>query len=57
MTMVQTAQKMPAAANPRAHWPVELQQELEDNRFNPIVGSVLASADDRLRRPWMTKVG
>jgi hypothetical protein len=37
------------AVNPRAHWPLELQRELEDNRFNPIVGSVLVSETDKVR--------
>jgi beta-alanine degradation protein BauB len=46
---VQTAEKTPAAASQRAHWPVELQQEFEDNRFNPIVGSVLVSETDKVR--------
>src|SRR5262245_28164340 len=49
MTAVQTVQNAPTPANPRAHWPVELQQELEDNRFNPIVGSVLVSETDKVR--------
>jgi beta-alanine degradation protein BauB len=49
MVSVQTAHKETAAANPRAHWPAALQQELEDNRFNPIVGSVLVSETDKLR--------
>jgi hypothetical protein len=49
MASVQTAEKSPAAANPRAHWPVELQQEFEDNRFSPIVGSVLVSETDKVR--------
>ena len=49
MTTVQTAPEDAAAANPRAHWPAELQQELEDNRFNPIVGSVLVSETDKVR--------
>jgi hypothetical protein len=41
MASVQAAEKSTSAANPGAHWPIELQQESEDNRFNPIVGSVL----------------
>ena len=49
MTATQTIEKPSAGANPRAHWPVELQQELEDNRFNPIVGSVLVSETDKVR--------
>jgi beta-alanine degradation protein BauB len=49
MTSAQTAEKSSAGANPRAHWPAELQQELEDNRFNPIVGSTLVSETDKLR--------
>lgn len=48
MTSVQTAEKTSAGANARAHWPAELQQELEDNRFNPIVGSTLVSETDKL---------
>ena len=39
MTSVQAAEKTSAGANPRAHWPAELQQELEDNRFSPIVAA------------------
>jgi hypothetical protein len=46
---VQTAEKTSGAASPRAHWPVELQREFEDNRFNPVVGSVLVSETDRVR--------
>jgi beta-alanine degradation protein BauB len=49
MSTVQTAQKSAAAANPRAHWPIEMQQELEHNRFNPLVGSVLVSETEKLR--------
>jgi hypothetical protein len=49
MTIAQTAQATSTAANPRAHWPVELQQELEENRLNPIVGSVLVSETDKVR--------
>jgi beta-alanine degradation protein BauB len=36
-------------ANPRAHWPTELQQELEENRYNPTLGSVLVSETDKVR--------
>jgi hypothetical protein len=32
-----------------AAWPEGMRQELADNRFNPIVGSVLVSETDRLR--------
>ena len=49
MTATQTIDKPASGANPRAHWPVALQQELEDNRFNPIVGSVLVSETDKVR--------
>ena len=35
--------------NPRAHWPVELQRDIEKNAFNGCVGSVLVSEDDRVR--------
>jgi beta-alanine degradation protein BauB len=49
MTATQTIEKPASGANPRAHWPVALQQELEDNRFNPIVGSVLVSETDKVR--------
>ena len=54
MTSAHTAAQTPAetaasAANPRAHWPAALQQEFEDNRFSPIVGSVLVSETDRVR--------
>lgn len=35
--------------NPRAHWPKELQDDLESNRFNGCVGSVLVSETDRVR--------
>ena len=49
MTTAQTAQNTPTAHNPRAHWPIELQQELEENRFNPLVGSVLVSETDKVR--------
>ena len=43
------AKTTPTPANPRAHWPVELQRELEENRFNPVVGSVLVSETDKVR--------
>ncbi len=49
MTATQTIEKPSPGANPRAHWPVALQQELEDNRFNPLVGSVLVSETDKVR--------
>jgi len=49
MSSVQIAKKTEATANPRAHWPVALQQEMEDNRFNPVVGSTLVSETDKLR--------
>jgi beta-alanine degradation protein BauB len=35
--------------NPRADWPKELQEDLERNRFNAAVGSVLVSETDRVR--------
>ena len=35
--------------NPRAHWPEQLQRELEESFSNGIVGSVLVSETDRLR--------
>ncbi|MFO7297579.1 MAG: hypothetical protein DIU57_004025 [Pseudomonadota bacterium] len=35
--------------NPRAHWPKELQEEIERNAFNGVVGSVLVSETDRVR--------
>jgi hypothetical protein len=49
MTATQTIERPSPGANPRAHWPVALQQELEDNRFNPLVGSVLVSETDKVR--------
>ena len=49
MTATQTIEKPSPGANPRAHWPVALQQELEDNRFNPLVGSVLVSETEKGR--------
>jgi hypothetical protein len=49
MTATQTIEMPSPGANPRAHWPVALQQELEDNRFNPLVGSVLVSETDKVR--------
>src|SRR5262245_57241716 len=50
MATAETAEKtMSTLANPRAHWPAELQQELEENRFNPVVGSVLVSETDEVR--------
>lgn len=44
----ETATK-PASANPRAHWPVEMQKEFDDNAFNGCVGSILVSETDRVR--------
>ena len=35
--------------SPRAHWPKELQDDIEANRFNACVGSVLVSETDRVR--------
>ncbi len=32
-----------------ANWPAGLKEELDENQFNPIVGSVLVSETDRLR--------
>jgi hypothetical protein len=49
MASLQTAEKPATAAGPRSYWPVEMQKELEDNRFNPIVGSTLVSETDKLR--------
>ena len=49
MTTAHATDPTTAAPNPRAHWPAALQQELEDNRFNPIVGSTLVSETDKLR--------
>ena len=43
------AEAQPEARDPRAHWPRELQKELLDNQFNPIVGSVLVSETDQVR--------
>jgi beta-alanine degradation protein BauB len=48
MASAQAAQKS-AAANPRRNWPAGMEQEMEDNRFNPIVGSTLVSETDKLR--------
>lgn len=36
-------------ASPFADWPEALRQELADNQYNPVVGSVLVSETDRLR--------
>jgi hypothetical protein len=38
-----------STANPRAHWPRELQDDIADNRFNGCVGSVLVSETDDVR--------
>jgi hypothetical protein len=35
--------------NPRAGWPVELQQEFEAGKMNGVVGSVLVSETDKVR--------
>jgi beta-alanine degradation protein BauB len=40
---------MATTDNPRAAWPKELQDDLEQNRFNGAVGSVLVSETDRVR--------
>ena len=37
------------SANPRAHWPVELQQEFMENQDNPCVGNVLVSETEDVR--------
>jgi hypothetical protein len=44
-----TIEKGPAAANPRAHWPADMQREFTDNAFNGCVGSVLVSETDKVR--------
>ena len=38
-----------APANSFERWPQGLQQEMEDNLFNPVVGSVLVSETGRVR--------
>ena len=40
---------MATTDNPRSAWPKELQDDLEQNRFNGAVGSVLVSETDRVR--------
>jgi hypothetical protein len=40
---------MATTDNPRAGWPKELQDDLEQNRFNGAVGSILVSETDRVR--------
>ena len=35
--------------SPRSHWPLELQQQFEDEYYNGCVGSVLVSETDRVR--------
>ena len=35
--------------NPRAHWPLELQNEFEEYFYNGVVGSVLVSETETLR--------
>ncbi len=35
--------------NPYAEWPAGLREEMEANAWNPCVGSVLVSEDDRVR--------
>src|SRR5262245_33429792 len=49
MATAHTADTAPSPASPRAHWPAALQKELEENRFNPLVGSVLVSETDKVR--------
>lgn len=49
MAQPQIVEPPAPGANPRAHWPVELQQEFEENRDNGVVGSVLVSETDRVR--------
>jgi anti-sigma factor ChrR (cupin superfamily) len=44
-----TEDAMLTTDNPRIHWPQELQDDLEANRFNGCVGSVLVSETDRVR--------
>ena len=40
---------MANTTNPRAAWPKELQDDIERNRFNGVVGSVLVSETERVR--------
>jgi beta-alanine degradation protein BauB len=44
-----TVSTRPVLANPRADWPVAMQDELTENAFNGCVGSVLVSETDRVR--------
>lgn len=43
------------AANPRSHWPQDLQHEFDTDSDNGIVGSVLVSETDKLR-VWHLKL-
>lgn len=55
MAQPQIVEQPGTGANPRAHWPAELQQEFEENRNSGIVGSVLVSETDRVR-VWHLKL-
>jgi beta-alanine degradation protein BauB len=44
-----TVETKSTAANPRAHWPADLQNDFEENKFSGCVGSVLVSETDRVR--------
>ncbi len=49
MAQIDVVHEPGSGPNPRAHWPVDMQQEFEENRNSGIVGSVLVSETDRLR--------
>ena len=49
MAQPQIVEQPSKGANPRAHWPVELQQEFEEFRISGGVSSVLVSENDRVR--------
>jgi hypothetical protein len=49
MLNMERAGKEEPAANPRAHWPAEMQKEFLENQYNGCVGSVLVSETDRVR--------
>lgn len=43
------ARPVQGTSNPRAHWPLDVQQDYEANQFSGVVGTVLVSESDRVR--------
>tara|TARA_B100001175_G_C19463506_1_gene617800 strand:+ start:1008 stop:1457 length:450 start_codon:yes stop_codon:yes gene_type:complete len=49
MSYLEVIENASEGDNPRAHWPVELQNEFDTNYYSGVVGSVLVSETELLR--------